>query len=49
MKIQIIVFVVSFTSVPYTLEEDVESDGNQLAYNDPVFNSIYTSHRRHKS
>ena len=29
-----------FTSVPYTLQEYVESDGNQLAYSDLVFNAI---------
>ena len=31
------------TSVPYTLQEDVESDGNQLASGDLVCNEIYTS------
>ena len=32
-----------FTPVPYTLQEDVDSDGNQLAYGDLVYDSIYTS------
>ena len=36
-------------SVPYTLQEDVESDGNQLSYGDLVCNTIYTSTGWHKS
>ena len=30
-----------FTSVPYTLQEDLESDGNQLASGEIVCNKIY--------
>ena len=38
-----------FTSVPYTLQENLESDGNQLASGDLVCNVIYTSPVRNKS
>ena len=41
-------FIVCFTSVPYTLQEDVESYGNKLASGDLVCNVIYTSPRRYK-
>ena len=41
-------YIVCFTSVPYTLQEDVESDVNQLESGDPVCNAIYASTGRHK-
>ena len=36
-------FLVCYTYVPYKLQEYVESDGNLLASDDLVFNSIYIS------
>ena len=42
-------YIVRFTYVPYALQEDVESDGNQLASGDLVCNVIYTSPVRNKS
>ena len=36
-------------SVPYTLQEDVESDENQLAYGDLFCDAIYTSPGQYKS
>ena len=44
-----IFYIIHFTSVPYTLQEDVESDGNQLESGGLVFNAIYTFPGRHKS
>ena len=44
-----IFYVVCFASVPYTLQKDVESDGNKLAYDDLVCDAIYTSPSRNKS
>ena len=43
------VYIVRFKYVPYTPQEDVESDGNQLVSGDPVFNAIYKYPGRHKS
>ena len=42
------IFIVCFISVPYTLQEDVESYGNQLASENLVFNAIDTSTGWHK-
>ena len=42
-------YIVWFTSAPYTLQEYVESDGNQLASGDLVCNTIYTFPGRNKS
>ena len=42
-------YIFRFTSFPYTLQQVVESDGNQLVYGDPVCNAIYKSIVRHKS
>ena len=36
-------YIVCFEYVPYTLQEDMESDGNKLSYGDLVCNNIYTS------
>ena len=36
-----ILYVVSFTYVPYSLQEDVEPEENQLAYTGRVCNVIY--------
>ena len=44
-----ILYVVSFISVAYKIQEDVESYGNQLASGDLYFNEIYTHPGRHKS
>ena len=35
--------IIWFTPVIYTLQEDVESDGNALGSSDPVCNSVYRS------
>ena len=43
-----IIYTVCFTYVPYMLQEDVESYGNQLAYGDLVWNAIYISPGQHK-
>ena len=43
-----IFYIVIFKYVPYTLQEYMESDGNQLAYGDPVCNSIYIYPGRYK-
>ena len=37
------VYIFHFTSVPYTRQEDVESDGSQFESGDLVCNTIYTS------
>ena len=42
-------YTVFFIYVPYTLQEDVESDGNQLASGELFCSAIYTSPERHKS
>ena len=42
-------YIVLFTPIPYTLQEDLESDGNKLAFDYLVCNSIYTYHGRNKS
>ena len=42
-------YIVFFTSVPYTLQEYVESYGIQLASGYLVCNAIYTSPGRNKS
>ena len=42
-------YIVHFTSVPDTLQEDVESYGNQFSSGDFVCNVIYTSHGWHRS
>ena len=34
-------YIVRFTYVPYIIQEDVETDGNQLASGDLVWNEIY--------
>ena len=34
-------YIVCFTPVPYTLQEDMESDGNQFSYGDLIVNAIY--------
>ena len=44
-----IFYIVSFTYVPYTLQDDVKPDGNKLTSGDLVFNAIYKSPGRHKS
>ena len=44
-----IFYIICFTYFPYTLQEDVVSERNQLAYGDLVCNEIYTSPGRHKS
>ena len=44
-----IFYIVRFTSVPYILQEDVRSYGNQLVSSYPVFNAIYESPGQHKS
>ena len=41
-------YIVCFISVPYTIQEDVESYGNQLASGHLVCNKIYTSPGIHK-
>ena len=41
-----IFYIFCFT---YTLQEDVKSDGNKLAYGESVFNVMYTSPGRQKS
>ena len=43
MNLQTFFYIVCFTPVPQTLQEDVESDGDQLASEGLVFNYIYTS------
>ena len=42
-------YIFFFTSVPYTLREDVESDGIQVASGYLGCNAIYTSPWRHNS
>ena len=42
-------YIFCFKYVPYTLHEDVESDGNRLASGNFVCNAIYTSTRQNKS
>ena len=42
-------YIVYFTSVTYTLQEDMESNGSLFASGDLVFNAIYTSLGWHKS
>ena len=42
-------YVIRFTSVPYRLQDDVESYGNQLASGEFVFNAIYKFLGWHKS
>ena len=42
-------YIVRFTDVPYTMQEDVESYGNQLASSGFFCNSIHTSPGRNKS
>ena len=42
-------YIVCFKSVPYIIQEDVESDRNHLASRNLVCNKIYTSPGRHKS
>ena len=42
-------YIVWFKSVTYTLQEDVESYGNQFSSGDFVCNVIYTSHGWHRS
>ena len=49
MKLQIILTFFFFTYVPYTLREDVESDGIQVASGYLGCNAIYTSPWRHNS
>ena len=39
-----IFYSVFFTSIPYTLQEDVESDGNHLSSGDFMCNTSYTYH-----
>ena len=41
--------IVLFTYVLYTLQKDINSDGNQLASGELFCNSIYTSPRQPKS
>ena len=41
-------YIVNFTSIPYTPQEDVEPYGNQLASGDIVCNAIYKSPGHHK-
>ena len=41
-------YIVRFTYVPYTFQEDVESDVNKLASGDLVFNEIFKSPGQHK-
>ena len=41
--------IVIFKYVPYTIQEDVEPDGNKLAYSDLFCNTIYTYTVWHKS
>ena len=48
-KAEIIFYIACFTSVPYPLQEYVESGGNQLTSGGPVWNTIYTSFGRQKS
>ena len=49
INLQIVFYVVLFISVPYTLQEDVQSYGTQLSYVYLVSNSIYKSLGRNKS
>ena len=42
-------YIFRFTSVPYTSQEDVESDGKKISYGDIFCNAIYTSPGNHKS
>ena len=44
-----IFYIVRFTSVPYILQEDVRSYGNQLVSSYLVFNAIYASPGWYKS
>ena len=41
-------YIFFFTSLPHTLQEDVESYGNQLASSGLVCNAIYIYPGRHK-
>ena len=41
-------YIVHFTPVTYTLQEYVESNGNELASGYLVWNSIYTCPGQHK-
>ena len=43
-----IFYIVRFIYVTYTLQKDMESDGNTLASGDLVWNGIYTSTRQPK-
>ena len=42
-------YIVHFIFFPYTIQEDVESDGNKLSSGDLVCNVIYKYPGRHKS
>ena len=44
-----ILYIVRFTSLPYTIQEYMESDGNKLASGDLVCNTIYKYPEWHKS
>ena len=44
-----ILYIVRFTSLPYTIQEYMESDGNKLASGDLVCNTIYKYTEWHKS